>query len=148
MTVFATDETIKNVQVSLELSNGIEVIGKKTTQLQFQKTGEQMAYFELDVTKANGINTVKVIAASGAQKGIYDVEIDVVNPNPISSKLISKKLEKGSRIVVVVNVNKNNNAQINYGTGKDVNKESIKDAEIPLEITFTGRSSISLPIWR
>lgn len=64
-----------------------------------------------------------------------------------NSKLISKKLEKGSRIVVVVNVNKNNNAQINYGTGKDVNKESIKDAEIPLEIIFTGNSSISLPIW-
>ena len=64
-----------------------------------------------------------------------------------NSKLISKKLEKGSRIVVVVNVNKNNNAQINYGTGKDVNKESMKDAEIPLNITFTGNSSISLPIW-
>jgi len=64
-----------------------------------------------------------------------------------NSKLISKKLEKGSRIIVVVNVNKNNNAQINYGSGKDVNLESIKDAEIPLEITFTGNSSISLPIW-
>lgn len=64
-----------------------------------------------------------------------------------NSKLISKKIKKGSRIVVVVNVNKNNNAQINYGTGKDVNIESIKDAEIPLNITFTGNSSISLPIW-
>lgn len=64
-----------------------------------------------------------------------------------NSKLISKKLEKGSRIVVVVNVNKNNNAQINYGTGKDVNEENIKDAVIPLQINFTGNSSISLPIW-
>ena len=64
-----------------------------------------------------------------------------------NSKLISKKIEKGSRIVIVVNVNKNNNAQINYGTGRDVNSESIKDAEIPLKITFTGNSSISLPIW-
>mgnify|MGYP003683049517 CR=1 FL=1 len=64
-----------------------------------------------------------------------------------NSKLVSKKIEKGSRIVVVVNVNKNNNAQINYGTGKDVNTESSKDAEIPLAITFTGNSSISLPIW-
>ena len=45
-----------------------------------------------------------------------------------NSKLISKKLEKGSRIVVVVNVNKINNAQINYGSGKDVNVETIKDA--------------------
>jgi phosphotransferase system IIB component len=65
-----------------------------------------------------------------------------------NSKLISKKLQKGSRIVIVVNVNKNNNAQINYGTGKDVNIESIKDAKTPLNITFTGQSSISLPIWR
>jgi putative CocE/NonD family hydrolase len=65
-----------------------------------------------------------------------------------NSKLISKKLQKGSRIVIVVNVNKNNNAQINYGTGKDVNIESIKDAKEPLKITFTGQSSISLPIWK
>tara|TARA_R110002072_G_scaffold261323_3_gene420102 strand:+ start:535 stop:2718 length:2184 start_codon:yes stop_codon:yes gene_type:complete len=64
-----------------------------------------------------------------------------------NSKLISKKLKKGSRIVIVVNVNKNNTAQINYGTGKDVNEESLKDAEIPLKITLTGNSSISLPIW-
>jgi len=64
-----------------------------------------------------------------------------------NSKLVSKKLQKGSRIVIVVNVNKNNNAQINYGTGKDVNIESIKDAEIPLNITFSGQSSISLPVW-
>ena len=64
-----------------------------------------------------------------------------------NSKLISKKLEKGSRIVIVVNVNRNNNAQLNYGTGKDVNAESIKDAKTPLEISFTGQSFVSLPIW-
>ena len=65
-----------------------------------------------------------------------------------NSKLISKKLQKGSRIVIVINVNKNNNAQINYGTGKDVNEESIKVAKTPLSITFTGQSSISFPIWK
>lgn len=65
-----------------------------------------------------------------------------------NTKLISKKIEKGSRFVVVVNVNKNNNAQINYGTGKDVNKEDIKDASTPLQINFTGNSSISLPVWK
>ena len=64
-----------------------------------------------------------------------------------NSKLVSKKIQKGSRFIVVVNVNKNNNAQINYGTGKDVNSESIKDAKIPLKITFTGNSSVQIPIW-
>ena len=47
----------------------------------------------------------------------------------------------------VSHLTETNNAQINYGTGRDVNSESIKDAEIPLKITFTGNSSISLPIW-
>ncbi|WP_338359551.1 hypothetical protein [Yeosuana marina] len=42
---------------------------------------------------------------------------------------------------------KNNNAQINYGTGKDVNAESIKDAKTLLKITFSGKSNVSLPIW-
>jgi putative CocE/NonD family hydrolase len=64
-----------------------------------------------------------------------------------NSKLISKKLKKGSCILVVVNVNKNSNAQINYGTGKEVNTESIKDAKSPLEFIISGQSSISLPIW-
>lgn len=64
-----------------------------------------------------------------------------------NSKLISRKLHKGSSIVVIVNINKNNNSQINYGSGKDVNEENIKDAEIPLKITFIGKSNISLPIW-
>lgn len=65
-----------------------------------------------------------------------------------NTKIISKKLSKGSRLVVVLNVNKNKNAQINYGTGKDVNTENIKDAGEPLELSFTGNSSISIPVWR
>jgi len=64
-----------------------------------------------------------------------------------NSKLISKKLQKGSRIVIVVNANKNNNAQINYGTGKDVNTESIKDAETPLILTLDSQSNIKIPVW-
>ena len=65
-----------------------------------------------------------------------------------NSRIMSKKLEKGSRIVVVLNVNKNYNSQLNYGSGKDVKIESIKDAGEPLEIIFSGNSSISLPIWK
>jgi hypothetical protein len=48
---------------------------------------------------------------------------------------------KGSSIVIVVNVNKNNNAQLNHRT-----VESIKDANTPLKISFTGKSSIFLTI--
>jgi uncharacterized protein len=59
-----------------------------------------------------------------------------------------KQLEKGSRIVVVVGVNKNPNWQVNYGSGKDVSEETIEDAAIPLEVNWFNSSSISIPILR
>ena len=126
VTVFSTDEAIKNVQVSLQLSNGIEVIGNKSTQLQFQKTGEKMAYFELDVSKANGINTVKVIAISGSEKGSYDVEIDVSNPNPITSKLINKRVEGNGEIIIdfeTFGVVGTNNASLQVSSTPSINFE-------------------------
>jgi hypothetical protein len=45
--------------------------------------------------------------------------------------LVSRKLSKGSRLLVVVDVNKGPWAQVNYGTGKDVSDESIADAKEP-----------------
>jgi putative CocE/NonD family hydrolase len=64
-----------------------------------------------------------------------------------NTQISSKLLAKGSRIVVVVNGNKNPNTQINYGTGKDVSKESIGDANTPLRLTLKSGSRIVLPIW-
>ena len=54
--------------------------------------------------------------------------------------------EKGSRLVIVVNVNKNSTAQVNMGTGKDVSNETIKDAGVPLEIKWYSDSEINIPL--
>lgn len=59
-----------------------------------------------------------------------------------------KKLQKGSRLVVLVGVNKNKNWQVNYGTGKDVSNETILDGKIPLEIKWLNDSYIKIPVWR
>jgi uncharacterized protein len=63
-----------------------------------------------------------------------------------NSYIISKKLSKGSRIVIVLNVNKSPDEQINYGTGKDVSDESIKDAATPLHIKWYNDSYVNIPI--
>jgi uncharacterized protein YfaS (alpha-2-macroglobulin family) len=93
VTVFAMENNVKNVNISLKLSNGISVVGEQTKTLAFVKPDEQMTYFELDVSKAKGINTVEVIATGNGEKSTYKVELDVVNPNPITSKSIDKSLE-------------------------------------------------------
>jgi len=43
-------------------------------------------------------------------------------------------------------VNKNPNWQINYGTGKDVSDETIKDAANPMKIKWYSSSCIKVPI--
>lgn len=96
VTVFAMEPNVKNVNIRLKLSDGIDVLGNKTQQLHFAKPDEQMAYFELDVSKAKGINTIEVIATGNGEKSTYKVELDVVNPNPYSTKFIAQTLDPNS----------------------------------------------------
>jgi putative CocE/NonD family hydrolase len=60
------------------------------------------------------------------------------------SRVFSRQLQKGSKLLLVLNIDKNPFAQINYGTGKDVSKETVKDAGIPLEIKWSTGSFIEL----
>lgn len=62
--------------------------------------------------------------------------------------MVSRKLAKGSRIAIVLNINKSPFEQINYGTGKDVNLETIADAREPLRIQWFCDSYIDLPVFR
>lgn len=62
--------------------------------------------------------------------------------------ITSKKMQKGSRIVITLGINKNPNWQINYGTGKDVSDETMADGKIPLIIKWYDSSYINIPILR
>jgi putative CocE/NonD family hydrolase len=62
------------------------------------------------------------------------------------TRMVSRKLSKGSRLLVMLNVNMNPFAQINYGTGKDVSDEAIGDAKEPLRIKWQTDSYVKIPI--
>jgi putative CocE/NonD family hydrolase len=64
----------------------------------------------------------------------------------VNSTFISKKLTKGSRVIVLLGMNNNSKWQVNYGTGKDVSSETIKDGSIPLQVKWGNKSCIKLPI--
>lgn len=65
-----------------------------------------------------------------------------------TTKMVSKRLSRGSRLVVYLNVNKNPFSQLNYGTGKDVSDETIADATQKLEVEWSNRSHVSVPMLR
>jgi len=92
VTIFAMENKMKNVQVSVKTSDGITVKGNTRQTLQFSKPDEKMLYFDLDVSKAKGINTVEVIAKGHGETSTYKVEIDIENPNPYTTKIIDEEL--------------------------------------------------------
>jgi putative CocE/NonD family hydrolase len=65
-----------------------------------------------------------------------------------NTHLVSKKLSKGSRLIVYINVNKNPFSQLNYGTGKEVSTETIEDAKEPLKVKWYNESFVEIPIWK
>jgi uncharacterized protein YfaS (alpha-2-macroglobulin family) len=78
-----------------------------------------MAYFQLDVSDVKGIAKVEVIAAGNGEKSSYEVEIDVVNPNPISTK--STNIELAANATQTINfstfgIKGSNTAQIEFST--------------------------------
>ncbi|MFL1010704.1 MG2 domain-containing protein [Flavisericum labens] len=119
VTVFAMEPKVKNVNISLKLSSGISVVGDANKTLSFAKPDEQMTYFELDVSKAKGINTVEVVATGNGEKSTYKVELDVVNPNPITSKSIDRVLTENASETIAFStfgVSGTNSATIEFST--------------------------------
>ncbi|PIF47482.1 hypothetical protein CLU96_4540 [Chryseobacterium sp. 52] len=65
-----------------------------------------------------------------------------------NTRFISKQISKGSQLVIVLNINKHPYDIINYGSGKEVIDETIKDAGEPLQIKWHNDSFIKIPIWK
>ncbi|RZK20421.1 MAG: hypothetical protein EOO86_04475 [Pedobacter sp.] len=99
VTVFATENNLKNVSVQLQANNLI-VQGTNKQQLYYQKTGEQMAYFEVKAPDKVGIAKVKVIAQSGGERTDYDVEMDIRNPNPYITNVVSATVQPHTKWAV------------------------------------------------
>lgn len=62
------------------------------------------------------------------------------------TRLTSRRVAAGSRLLLVVDVVKNSFHQINYGTGGTVAAESIDDAEHPLTIDWLTDSFVRIPM--
>ncbi|MBW7675231.1 CocE/NonD family hydrolase [Chryseobacterium chendengshani] len=77
---------------------------------------------------------------------------DLLKPNSVETIPIkntfftSRKIEKGSKLILILGIRKSPDVQINYGTGKDVSEETIADAKEPLEIKWYNDSYIEIPI--
>ena len=61
-----------------------------------------------------------------------------------TERVTARKLAAGSRLVLVVGLNKRPDRQINYGSGKDVNSEFIADAKRPVRVRWHAGSHVEI----
>jgi uncharacterized protein len=64
------------------------------------------------------------------------------------TRMTSRLLSPGSRLLVVFDVNKDAYHQVNHGTGADVSDESATDAREPLVLSLLPGSMVELPLRR
>ena len=102
VTVFAMDDKVKDVKVTLESSPFFELLNGKTQQLKFTETGDQIAYFDVKVKKATGIAKLKLSASGNGETAVYETEIDVVNPNPYSTISEKAMLKPGETATISI----------------------------------------------
>jgi putative CocE/NonD family hydrolase len=63
-----------------------------------------------------------------------------------SGHFVARKLEAGSRLVLVLGVNKRADREINHGSGKVVSEETVKDGKTPLKIQFFNTSTVEIDV--
>lgn len=95
VTVFATENNIRNVSLSIQSNPFIEPVGTTNQSIVFTATGEKQVYFNARVKASTGIGKVKLVATSGREKTVYEVELDVRNPNPPITSITERTLSAG-----------------------------------------------------
>jgi uncharacterized protein YfaS (alpha-2-macroglobulin family) len=63
VTVFAMENNVKKVNISLQSNPYLEVVGGNTQSLNFAQPGEEMVYFDVRVKTSTGIGKVKLLAS-------------------------------------------------------------------------------------
>ena len=96
VTVFAMEKKIKNVALKLKSDPSFTISGDATQTLTFDQPDEKMAYFELKVADFKGIGKVIVEASGNGETASFEIPIDVVNPNTITSEMQKVILEPNS----------------------------------------------------
>lgn len=100
VTVFAMENHVKNVTLQVKTNKGLKVVGASSQNISFERPDEKVAYFDLEVGDLTGIGKVTVTAISGKEKATYDVEIDIMNPNPVTYDYKELVLEPGKSATI------------------------------------------------
>ena len=94
-TVFATEDGVGAVNVSIACSSNMEVVGEATRSLSFERKGDQQASFRIRVKKNPGIGMVTITATGKGDKSVYETELEIRTVRRPQVKVTAATLEAG-----------------------------------------------------
>jgi len=95
VSVFAMEKFVKNVTIKVTTNDMFTIMDNNTKSITFTEIGDELVNFQLKVKDATGIGKVKVMANSGNEYAVFDIEIDVRNPNPETTEVLSDIMKSG-----------------------------------------------------
>ena len=99
LTLFVMDDVIKDVKVSLETDDLLEVVGDPQQQVSFSKTGEKIAFIKIKTANKVGkthLHFTAVAGENGEHKSEKDIYLDIRRANQETTHSLTKVIEPGT----------------------------------------------------
>jgi uncharacterized protein YfaS (alpha-2-macroglobulin family) len=97
VSLFAYDESITKVELKVEADEHFEVSGNGKVTITFDGTGEKLGFLDLKVKPKLGKGHLRFHAKAGKFESRSEVYIDILSPNPVTTRYQRKMLEPGKR---------------------------------------------------
>ncbi|MCK0147512.1 MG2 domain-containing protein [Arenibacter sp. F26102] len=128
VTVFAMENKVKEVTLKIKQDPSFSIEGNAIQNVFFSQPDEKMAYFQLKVADYNGVGKVVVEASGNGEKASFEIPIDVVNPNPLTTVTED----------VVLEANTNRTLDLNTFGIPGSNRAEVELSTLP-PMNFNGR---------
>lgn len=121
ITVFALENHVRNVQISVEGNEFFKFTNGKTQNVTFKDNGDQVVYFPVEIDRRCGLGKITVKATSGKETAYETIEIQVRPSNPLLVETTTQTVEAGEKLQLPIKL---------LGMGGS-NKVSVEVSKIP-----------------
>lgn len=91
--VFALEDNIGKIQVTVETSGTLETVGAKSKTVQLAKSGDKVVYFDIKARETLGEGKVRVTAKSANLDATYDVTLNTIPRNPMMTDVTDRVID-------------------------------------------------------
>lgn len=94
--VFAMEDKVRNVRVSIEESSGLAQLTTASQSVNFSRPGDQLVRFPIKMADRTGIAKFTIRAEGNGESTSQEIEIAIRNPNPYVTNVVRQNIQAGS----------------------------------------------------